>query len=49
GVGDQVRAAVRDTPEGAGVVLDLRGNSGGLVAEAVTAASVFLDGGLVAT
>jgi carboxyl-terminal processing protease len=49
GVGDQVRAAVRDTPSGAGVVLDLRGNSGGLVTEAVTAASAFLDGGLVAT
>ncbi|MEU4653913.1 S41 family peptidase [Streptomyces sp. NPDC023723] len=49
GVGDRVRAAVRDTPSGAGVVLDLRGNSGGLVTEAVTAASAFLDGGLVAT
>ncbi|CAL9555309.1 hypothetical protein SUDANB145_04507 [Streptomyces sp. enrichment culture] len=49
GAGDQVRAAVRDTPAGTGVVLDLRGNSGGLVAEAVTAASAFLDGGLVAT
>ncbi|GGS65547.1 S41 family peptidase [Streptomyces griseoviridis] len=49
GVGDQVRAAVRDTPSAAGVVLDLRGNSGGLVTEAVIAASAFLDGGLVAT
>ncbi|MDT0392566.1 S41 family peptidase [Streptomyces dubilierae] len=46
--GDQVRAAVRQAPPG-GIVLDLRGNSGGLVAEAVTAASAFLDGGLVAT
>lgn len=49
GSGDEVRAAVRQAPAGAGVVLDLRGNSGGLVAEAVTAASAFLDGGLVAT
>ncbi|MFJ8191288.1 S41 family peptidase [Streptomyces sp. NPDC096094] len=49
GVGEQVRGAVRRLPSGAGVVLDLRGNSGGLVAEAVTAASAFLDGGLVAT
>ncbi|MEN3584751.1 S41 family peptidase [Streptomyces sp. ZYX-F-203] len=49
GAGEQVRAAVRDAPEEAGIVLDLRGNSGGLVAEAVETASVFLDGGLVAT
>ncbi|MFF9483257.1 S41 family peptidase [Streptomyces sp. NPDC014676] len=49
GSGDEVRTAVRQAPAGAGIVLDLRGNSGGLVAEAVTAASAFLDGGLVAT
>ncbi|MFC9268130.1 S41 family peptidase [Streptomyces zhihengii] len=49
GTGAQVRDAVRGAPEGAGVLLDLRGNAGGLVAEAVTAASAFLDGGLVAT
>ncbi|MDX3385752.1 S41 family peptidase [Streptomyces niveiscabiei] len=47
GVGEAVRAAVREVP--GGVVLDLRGNSGGLVTEAVGVASVFLDGGLVAT
>ncbi|MFD3803169.1 S41 family peptidase [Streptomyces sp. NPDC058619] len=49
GSGERVRAAVREVPAGAGVMLDLRGNPGGLVAEAVTAASAFLDGGLVAT
>ncbi|MEV5608325.1 S41 family peptidase [Streptomyces sp. NPDC052225] len=49
GSGAQVRRAVREAPARAGVVLDLRGNSGGLVTEAVTAASAFLDGGLVAT
>lgn len=49
GTGDRVRTAVRQAPQDAGVVLDLRGNSGGLVTEAVTAASAFLDGGLVAT
>ncbi|MCB5182908.1 S41 family peptidase [Streptomyces antimicrobicus] len=49
GSGEQVRRAVRGAPAGSGVVLDLRGNPGGLVAEAVTAASAFLDGGLVAT
>ncbi|CAM5737110.1 S41 family peptidase [Streptomyces hirsutus] len=40
---------MRKAPADAGIVLDLRGNAGGLVAEAVTAASAFLDGGLVAT
>ncbi|MEV8533536.1 S41 family peptidase [Streptomyces sp. NPDC051211] len=49
GSGDRVREAVRGAPPGAGVMLDLRGNPGGLVAEAVRAASAFLDGGLVAT
>ncbi|MFJ4923915.1 S41 family peptidase [Streptomyces sp. NPDC088725] len=49
GSGQRVRDAVFEAPEGAGVLLDLRGNGGGLVTEAVTAASAFLDGGLVAT
>jgi len=43
------RAVAEEVPEGSGILLDLRGNSGGLVSEAVTAASAFLDGGLVAT
>ncbi|MFG2196325.1 S41 family peptidase [Streptomyces sp. NPDC048639] len=49
GTGEAVRRAVRKVPEGDGILLDLRGNSGGLVSEAVRAASAFLDGGLVAT
>ncbi|WP_435969804.1 S41 family peptidase [Streptomyces sp. Qhu_M48] len=49
GAGARVRDAVRTAPAGAGVLLDLRGNAGGLVAEAAVAASAFLDGGLVAT
>ncbi|MFE6835657.1 S41 family peptidase [Streptomyces sp. NPDC057705] len=49
GSGERVKDAVRAAPAGAGVMLDLRGNPGGLVTEAVTAASAFLDGGLVAT
>ncbi|CAM5669201.1 peptidase S41 [Streptomyces spiroverticillatus] len=49
GSGERVREAVRRAPAGKGVLLDLRGNEGGLVDEAVTAASAFLDGGLVAT
>ncbi|GAB2995607.1 S41 family peptidase [Streptomyces pseudoechinosporeus] len=49
GSGELVRDAVSGSPPGARIVLDLRGNSGGLVTEAVTAASAFLDGGLVAT
>ncbi|MEV5510556.1 S41 family peptidase [Streptomyces orinoci] len=49
GTGVRVRQAVRETAPGEGVLLDLRGNSGGLVTEAVGTASAFLDGGLVAT
>ncbi|WP_199783204.1 S41 family peptidase [Streptomyces alboniger] len=49
GSGEAVRTAVREAPEGAGILLDLRGNSGGLVSEAVTASSALVDGGLVAT
>ncbi|MEV0177550.1 S41 family peptidase [Streptomyces sp. NPDC050803] len=49
GSGDTVRGALQQAPAGGGIILDLRGNSGGLVTEAVTAASAFLDGGLVAT
>ncbi|MEU1334409.1 S41 family peptidase [Streptomyces sp. NPDC005865] len=49
GSGEAVRKAVRRAPDGAGILLDLRGNSGGLVSEAVTAASALVDGGLVAT
>ncbi|MDT0475524.1 S41 family peptidase [Streptomyces sp. DSM 41014] len=49
GSGDTIAAAARQAAAGDGVILDLRGNSGGLVSEAVTAASAFLDGGLVAT
>ncbi|MFG2604260.1 S41 family peptidase [Streptomyces sp. NPDC048514] len=49
GTAGAVRAALREAPAQAGIVLDLRGNSGGLVTEAVDTASSFLDGGLVAT
>ncbi len=50
GVGAEIGAAARRAAAArAGIVLDLRGNSGGLVEEAVAAASVFLDGGPVAS
>ncbi|MCQ4083861.1 S41 family peptidase [Streptomyces sp. RB6PN25] len=49
GVGAQVRRALAAGDHSQGVLLDLRGNSGGLVSEAVAVASAFLDGGLVAT
>ena len=51
GVGRQVRAAVRDlhARHATGFVLDLRGDPGGLLSEAVETASAFLDGGAVVT
>ncbi|WP_406476733.1 S41 family peptidase [Streptomyces platensis] len=49
GTGAAVRRAVREAPADDGLLLDLRGNTGGLVTEAVATASAFLDGGLVAT
>ena len=49
GVGRDVRRALAQDPAAyaGGVVLDLRGNPGGLLDEAVEVASVFLDGGPV--
>ncbi|MFE6691093.1 S41 family peptidase [Streptomyces sp. NPDC057743] len=49
GTGAAVRRALRTAEVRDGLLLDLRGNTGGLVSEAVTTASDFLDGGLVAT
>ncbi|MBA0049521.1 PDZ domain-containing protein [Streptomyces sp. AJS327] len=50
GTGQRVRRALeREVPAGSGLLLDLRGNSGGLVEEAVEVASALLDGGLVGT
>ena len=51
GVGDDVRRAVRRlVDDGArGIVLDVRGNPGGLLDEAVDVAGVFIDGGPVVT
>jgi carboxyl-terminal processing protease len=49
GVGPDVAEAVREALEAGAsrIVLDLRGNPGGLVTEAVAVASVFLDDGVV--
>ncbi|MHA6760342.1 S41 family peptidase [Streptacidiphilus sp. PAMC 29251] len=49
GTGDQVEAAVHQSADnrGRGILLDLRGNSGGLLDESVQSASSFLDGGPV--
>ncbi|HVE64560.1 MAG TPA: S41 family peptidase [Mycobacteriales bacterium] len=49
GVGAQVRKAAQQLQreQVRGIVLDLRGNPGGLLVEAVEAASAFLDGGPV--
>lgn len=49
GVGRNVRDAMNNDPDShaGGVILDLRGNPGGLLDEAVEVASAFLDGGPV--
>lgn len=49
GVGTEVRAALAElrAQRAAGVVLDLRGDPGGLLDEAVQTAGAFLDGGAV--
>jgi carboxyl-terminal processing protease len=51
GVGRDVQRALAADParHAGGVVLDLRGNPGGLLDEGVSVASVFLDGGRVVT
>ncbi|MFF4410325.1 S41 family peptidase [Streptomyces sp. NPDC001404] len=49
GAGARIRDAVQEAGPGEGVLLDLRGSPGGLVSEAVSAASAFLDGGVIAT
>jgi len=51
GVGRQVRSAVASArrDHARGVLLDLRGDTGGLLGEAVETASAFLDGGPVAS
>jgi carboxyl-terminal processing protease len=51
GAGDEVRADVTALlHQGArGIVLDLRGNGGGLISEAVKTASIFIPSGTIAT
>lgn len=47
GVGSEVLKAVRTLKHSGGIILDLRGNAGGLLEEARQTASAFLDGGVV--
>jgi carboxyl-terminal processing protease len=47
GVGAEVSKAVKRISHQGGIVLDLRGNPGGILEEARQTASVFLDGGVV--
>jgi carboxyl-terminal processing protease len=45
--GDEMREALAKLTPARGIVLDLRGNPGGLVTNAVDICSMFLDGGVV--
>ncbi len=49
GTSKQVKAAINNLTDDQGVVLDLRNNNGGLLAEAVATASLFLTDELVTT
>ncbi len=47
GVGGEVQKALQAHPEAEGIILDLRGNHGGVLAEAVTITDMFLDEGII--
>ena len=48
GVGDEVQKALQSHPKAQGIILDLRGNHGGVLAEAVAITDMFLDEGIIA-
>ncbi len=43
----EIEKAVREYPDFAGVILDLRGNSGGMLGEAIKTADLFLDEAII--
>jgi carboxyl-terminal processing protease len=45
--GDEVKAALSQLSPARGVILDLRGNPGGLVTNAIEICNIFLDGGVI--
>lgn len=47
GVSGEVLKALQDYPDSEGVILDLRGNHGGILAEAVAITDMFLDEGII--
>ncbi len=44
-----VLTALKDYPEARAVILDLRGNRGGLLTAAIDVAGIFIDGGIIAS
>ena len=44
-----VLSALKDYPAAKGVILDLRGNRGGLLTAAIDVAGIFIDGGIIAS
>lgn len=47
GVGEEVLQALRQHPDAEGIILDLRGNHGGILSEAVKITDMFLDEGII--
>ena len=44
-----VLASLKDYPDAKGIIVDLRGNKGGLLTAAIDVANIFIDGGIIAS
>ena len=46
---ENVLSTLKDYPDAEGIILDLRGNRGGLLTSAIDIANIFIDGGIIAS